>query len=188
MKTHSFLFFNNYLFIFACAVSSCCTGLSRSSVGKESACNAGDLGSIPGSGRSPGEGNGNPLQDSCLEDPMGRGAWRATLHGVTRVGHDLTTKPPAAARGGYSLLQRVGSHCHGSPCRRAQLWDVSPSVVKVRGLSSRSPLEFSRAGSVVAVWAQSLCRMWDLPGPGVKSVSPALAGRFFTTEPSRHFL
>ena len=44
-----------------------------SSVGKESACNAGDLGSIPGSGRSPGEGNGNPLQYSCLENPMNRG-------------------------------------------------------------------------------------------------------------------
>ena len=50
------------------------------SVGKESACNAGDLGSIPGSGRSPGEGNANPLQDSCLENPMDRGAWRATVH------------------------------------------------------------------------------------------------------------
>ena len=59
-----------------------------SSVGKESACNTGDLGSIPGLGRSPGEGNGNPLQDSCLENPMDRGAWWATVHGVTRVGHD----------------------------------------------------------------------------------------------------
>ena len=46
----------------------------RSSVGKESACNAGDLGSIPGSGRSPGEGNGNPLQCSCLENPMDKEA------------------------------------------------------------------------------------------------------------------
>ena len=50
-------------------------------VGKSSACSAGDLGSIPGSGRSPGEGNGNPLQYSCLENPMGRGAWKATFHG-----------------------------------------------------------------------------------------------------------
>ena len=56
-------------------------------VGKESACNAGDLGSIPGSGRSPGEGNGNPLQYSCLENPRDRGAWQATVHGVSRVGH-----------------------------------------------------------------------------------------------------
>ena len=49
---------------------------------KASAYNAGDLGSIPGSGSSPGEGNGNPLQYSCLENPMDRGAWWATVHGV----------------------------------------------------------------------------------------------------------
>ena len=42
---------------------------------------------------SPGEGNGNPFQYSCLENPMGREAWQATVHGVTRVGHDLETKP-----------------------------------------------------------------------------------------------
>ena len=46
--------------------------------------NAGDSGSIPGSGRSLGEGNGNPLQYSCWENPMDRGAWRATAHGVTK--------------------------------------------------------------------------------------------------------
>ena len=51
---------------------------------KASACNAGDTGSIPGLGRSPGEGNGNPLQYSCLENPMERGAWRAIVHGVTK--------------------------------------------------------------------------------------------------------
>ena len=50
---------------------------------KETACNAGDLGSIPGLGRRPGGGHGNPLQYSCLENPMDRGAWRATAHGVT---------------------------------------------------------------------------------------------------------
>ena len=59
-------------------------GFLGSSDGKESACNAGDLGSIPGSGRSSGEGNGNPLQYSCLEKPMDRGAWQATYHGVTK--------------------------------------------------------------------------------------------------------
>ena len=50
--------------------------------GKESACNAGDLGSISGSGRSPEEGNGYPLQYSCLENPMDKGPWWATVHGV----------------------------------------------------------------------------------------------------------
>ena len=63
-------------------------------VSNESACNAGDLGSIPGSGRSPGKRNGNPLQYPCLENPMDRGAWWATVHGVARVGHDLATKLP----------------------------------------------------------------------------------------------
>ena len=59
---------------------------SLSSVGRESACNAGDLGSIPGSGRSPGEGNSHPLQHSCLETPMDRGAWRAMVHGIAELG------------------------------------------------------------------------------------------------------
>ena len=55
-----------------------------SSVSKESACSAGDLGLIPGLERCPGEGNGNPLQYSCLENPMDRGAWWATIHGVAK--------------------------------------------------------------------------------------------------------
>ena len=52
--------------------------------GKESACKAGDLGSIPGLRRAPGRGHGNPLQYSCLENPHGKGAWWATVHGVTK--------------------------------------------------------------------------------------------------------
>ena len=59
-------------------------GFPGGSDGKESACNAGDPGSIPGSGRSTGEGNGNPLQYSCLENCMNRGAWRAIVHGVPK--------------------------------------------------------------------------------------------------------
>ena len=59
-------------------------GFPGGSDGKESACNAGDPGSIPGSGRSPGEVNGYPLQYSCLENPMDRGALQATVHGVTK--------------------------------------------------------------------------------------------------------
>ena len=60
------------------------TGFPGGSDGKASACNAGDPGSIPGLGRSPGEGNGNPLQYSCLENPMDGGAWQATVHVVTK--------------------------------------------------------------------------------------------------------
>ena len=58
-------------------------GLPGGSGGKESACNAGDQGLTPGAGRVPGEGNGNLLQYSCLGNPMDRGAWWATVHGVT---------------------------------------------------------------------------------------------------------
>ena len=71
-----------------------CMSFPCSSLNKESACNAGDLGLIPGSGRSSREGNGNPPQYSCLENPMDRGAWQATVQGVARVGHDLVTKAP----------------------------------------------------------------------------------------------
>ena len=69
-------------------------GFPRSSVGKGSACSAGDQGSMPGSGRSPGEGNGNPLQYSCLENPRDSGAWWVTINGVAGVRHNLVTKPP----------------------------------------------------------------------------------------------
>ena len=59
-------------------------GFLDGSPGKESAYNVGDLGLIPGLGRSPGEGKGNPLQYSCLENPMDAGAWWATVHGVAK--------------------------------------------------------------------------------------------------------
>ena len=59
-------------------------GFPVGSVSKEAACNAGDPDLIPGSGRSPGEGNGNPLQHSCLENPMDGGDWQATVHGVAK--------------------------------------------------------------------------------------------------------
>ena len=71
-----------YLYAYIC--------LPGGSGGKESTGNA-DLGSIPGSGRSPREGNGNPLQSSCLENSMDRGAWWATtVHGVTKSGTQLS--------------------------------------------------------------------------------------------------
>ena len=68
-------------------------GFPCTSVTKESVCNAGDLGLIPGSGRSPGERNGNPLQYLCLGNPMDRGAGRLQSMGSQRVGHNLATKP-----------------------------------------------------------------------------------------------
>ena len=67
-------------------------GFPSGSDSKESACNAGDLGSVPGSGRSPGERNGNPLQYSCLKNPMDRGAWWATVYGVAKSWTQLSYK------------------------------------------------------------------------------------------------
>ena len=59
-------------------------GFPGGSDGKESTCDTGDLGLILGSGRSPGEGNGYPLQYSCLEKPINKGVWRAIVHGITK--------------------------------------------------------------------------------------------------------
>ena len=77
------LAFLEYLLLFTSCLSMM-VGFPGGSDGKESACNAGDPGSIPGSGRSPGGGNGNPLQYSCLGNPMDRGAWHATVQGVAK--------------------------------------------------------------------------------------------------------
>ena len=80
-------------------------GFPCSSDSKECACNVGDPSSISGLRRSPEEGNGNPLQYSCLEYPTDRGAWQVTVHGVTRVRHDLATKPWIS--GCMHLFERV---------------------------------------------------------------------------------
>ena len=61
---------------------------------KEASCDAGNMGSVPGLGRSPGGGNGNPLKDPCLGNPMARAIWRAAVPGVSRVRHDLAAQPP----------------------------------------------------------------------------------------------
>ena len=79
---------------------------------KNTPTSAGDIrgvGSIPGLGRSPGEGNGNPLQYSCLRNPMDRGAWWVTVHELERVGHNLATKQTTT----NSSLSgcKVKSHC-----------------------------------------------------------------------------
>ena len=89
-------------------------GFSCSSVDKESACNTGDLGSIPGLGWFPGEGNGNPLQYSCLENPTDRGAWPATVHGVARVRHDWATKlpPPTTSQNTLEKEEALGRGAH----------------------------------------------------------------------------
>ena len=112
-----------------------------SSVGKESACNAGDQGLIPGSGRSPREGNGNPLQYSCLENPVDRGAWSATVHGVTQ---SWTQLKPLSMRvcigeGNGNPLQYS---CLENPRDRGAWWaavyGVTQSRTRLKRLSSSS--------------------------------------------------
>ena len=85
-------------------------GFLGSSNGKESACNEGDLGSIPGLGRSPGEGNGNPLQYSCLEDPTDRGAWRAQQAPSVRTLGRVGNNPKAIWLLGEKRLDGPGTH------------------------------------------------------------------------------
>ena len=74
---------------------------------QKTACHIGDLGSIPGSRWSLGEANGNPLQYSCLGNHIDRGAWQAIAHGVTRVRHDLSTKPTTTTTGHVWALEMV---------------------------------------------------------------------------------
>ena len=87
---------------------------------------------IPGSGRFPGEGNGNPLQYSCLEDSMDRGAWQATVHGVSRVGPDLETKPPQPELGQEEgMMPGKGEN----KILNTQLLNVSLNLSIISGLS-----------------------------------------------------
>ena len=85
-------------------------GLSCSSSDKASACNAGDQGSVPGSGRSSGEGNGSPLQYSCLENSMDREAWQATVRGVTKRQTRLSNTHTTTFHGVVNLKGHKGQH------------------------------------------------------------------------------
>ena len=90
-------------------------------ISKESACNASDRGLIPGSGRSPEEGNGNPFQYSCLENSRNRGAWQVTVQGVARIRHNLATKPPSCGHLGPGPPQLKSAAPRASQtCRRPQ--------------------------------------------------------------------
>ena len=107
-------------------------GLCHSSVGKESACNAEDLGSVAGSGRSPGEGNGNLLQHSCLENPKNRGAWQATVHGVTRVRHNLVTKPPPPQKQKETWFMQLRRIINPYTCKATRQKEFSITLGRVR--------------------------------------------------------
>ena len=97
VQFEAFLYLHPYLWL---------KGFPDGSGGKASACNAGDTGLIPGLGRSPGEGNGHPLQYSCLENSMDRGAWGATVLGVTKswtLQSDFTFFHFVVKRFGYGI-------------------------------------------------------------------------------------
>ena len=85
-------------------------GFPGSSVGKESTCNAGDPNSFPGSGISPGVENGNPLQYSCLGNPVDRGAWRATVYGVAKS---------------WTQLKGLSTHTHKENTKDLSQYSVS---------------------------------------------------------------
>ena len=89
-------------------------GFPGGSDDKESVCNAEDLGSVPGSGRSPGEGHGNPLQCSCLENPTDRGAWGATVHGVSKES-DMTEVIFTSTSGAKRLFLTLHKNKRGLP-------------------------------------------------------------------------
>ena len=89
-------------------------GFPDGSDGKESACNAGEPGLVPGLGRSPGEGHGHSLQYSCLENPMDRGAWWATVHGACQAPHPWDSPGRNIGVGCHFLLQGIFSTQDGT--------------------------------------------------------------------------
>ena len=107
----------------------CFTGFPGDSDGKESASNAEDPGSVPESGRSPGEGNGNPLQYSYLENSMDRRAWWATVHG-SRKELDMTeqlTLSLSSLLGEFSVFRHITSHSIASPFWKMEFFFLEKS-------------------------------------------------------------
>ena len=90
-------------------------GLAGGSVGKESVCNVGDLGSIPGLGRSPEEGNSNPLQYFCLENPWTEEPGGLQSMGSQRVGYNLATKTHIYVNATFSICPTLSLPCMSSP-------------------------------------------------------------------------
>ena len=128
-----------------CSTIALWASLVAQTVGKASACNAGDLGSIPGSGRSPGERHGNPLQYSCLENPMDGGAWRTTVHRVaksqTRLSYfTFTFFSPIRKNSLVFLLLMLFSHSVVS--NSCNPMDSSPPGSFVHGISQARILEW----------------------------------------------
>ena len=126
-------------------------GFLGGSEDKASACNAGDPGSIPGLGRSPGEGNDNPLQYSCLENPMDRGIWRATVHWVAKSWTQLSDWTELKIN---SLFQLCVFHLtrdfpggsDGDSCSAGDLASI-PVLGRSPGEGNDNPLQYSCLGN-----------------------------------------
>ena len=106
-----------------------------------SACNVGDPGSIPGLGRSPGEGNGSPLQDSCLENPMDGGAWWARVHGVAKES-DTTERPHRHKLDSLDEMHQPLKKYKLPQCIKYETNNLeSPLIIKeIKSVSSKFPL------------------------------------------------
>ena len=121
-------------------------GFPGGSVVKNPPTNIGDVGSIPGLGRSSGEGNGNPLQYSCLENSMDKGAWRATVHGVARFGHDQAI--PGGSDG------KASAYNAGDP-------GSIPGLGRSSGEGNGTPLQYSCLENPMGrgLWQATACRV-----------------------------
>ena len=138
--------------------------------GKEAFCSAGDMGSITESGRPPRKENGNPLQYSCLENSVDRGAWWATVHGVTRVRHDLATKPPPLGCNHLGDLWNCLS-CQSIyllPSRRWKYFESNSLIVKSRDSgvclgsnSSAATYDLSICGHIITSLCLQCLHLYD---------------------------
>ena len=137
------------------------TGLPCSLNGKESACNVGDQGSIPGLGRSSGEGNGRPLQYACLENPMDRGAWRAIVCGVAKSQTRLSDQHMDV-----HLLSQSGRCVINNTIINMSCWHVLNSSDKRTSTKSHSDLRTKRL-EILFSWlcsirSNSYCLGWGV--------------------------
>ena len=119
-------------------------GFPAGSASQETTCNAGGVGSIPGSGRTPGERDGIPLWYSCLGNPMARGVWWAAVHGIARVGHNLATKPPSPPEYITDALvsqETVNTKCFQDYWVREKVWLI---LVRKRTHLNGSKIDFGK--------------------------------------------
>ena len=164
--------------------SSSLLGKPGGSVSIESACNAGgvcnvgDLGLIPGSGRSSTKGNGNPLQCTCLGNPMDRGAWGDTIHGITRVGHYIVTSD-IILLAGFTHVSTAAKSLQSCPTLCDPM-DSSPPGSPVPGILQARTLEwvaisFSNAGKWKGkVKSLSHVRLFETPWTAAHQAPPSM--------------